>query len=97
MASAYDKFYLPELDALRFFAFLAVFSCHSWDFRHGTNQLIDIGTFGVDLFFTLSAFLITELLVREKEQFGAVDVPAFYIGAFLESGRSILLSWRWPS
>jgi peptidoglycan/LPS O-acetylase OafA/YrhL len=86
MASAYDKFYLPELDALRFLAFLAVFSCHSWDFRHGTNQLVDIGTFGVDLFFTLSAFLITELLVREKEQFGAVDVPAFYI-------RRILRIW----
>jgi peptidoglycan/LPS O-acetylase OafA/YrhL len=50
MASAYDKFYLPELDALRFLAFLAVFSCHSWDFRHGTNQLVDIRTFGVDLF-----------------------------------------------
>jgi len=64
MASADDRFYLPELDALRFFAFLAVFCCHSWDFTHGTNQLADIGTFGVDLFFTLSAFLITELLVQ---------------------------------
>jgi len=79
MASADDRFYLPELDALRFFAFLAVFCCHSWDFTHGTNQLADIGTFGVDLFFTLSAFLITELLVQEKQRFGVIDVPAFYV------------------
>jgi peptidoglycan/LPS O-acetylase OafA/YrhL len=33
---------------------------------------------GVDLFFTLSAFLITELLLRETERYGTLDVRAFW-------------------
>jgi peptidoglycan/LPS O-acetylase OafA/YrhL len=70
-----NRFYLPELDGLRFFAFLAVFIAHSGP---GTT-LFQMGTFGVDLFFCLSAYLITELLVREKGRFGALDVPAFYV------------------
>jgi peptidoglycan/LPS O-acetylase OafA/YrhL len=81
-----ERFYLPELDSLRFFAFLAVFVCHAWDIQHGPNPLADIGTFGVDLFFTLSAYLITELLLRERERLGEIDVPAFYI-------RRILRIW----
>jgi len=81
-----ERFYLPELDALRFFAFLAVFTCHAWDIRNGPNCLADMGTFGVDLFFTLSAYLITELLLREKERSGKIDVSAFYV-------RRILRIW----
>lgn len=37
------------------------------------------GGLGVDLFFALSAYLITELLVREFEQRGGIDVKAFYV------------------
>lgn len=48
--------------------------------------LSNIGGFGVDLFFTLSAYLITELLMREKERFGRLDVRAFY-------ARRILRIW----
>jgi peptidoglycan/LPS O-acetylase OafA/YrhL len=44
------------------------------------------GAFGVDLFFALSAYLITELLLREKHQRGTLDVRAFYI-------RRILRIW----
>ena len=35
--------------------------------------------FGVDLFFTLSSFLITTLLLRESSVCGALDVTAFYL------------------
>jgi peptidoglycan/LPS O-acetylase OafA/YrhL len=74
-----QTFYLPELDALRFFAFLAVFLCHvavrdgrfTWEAR--------TGMLGVDLFFALSAFLISELLLREKDRNGTLDVRAFWI------------------
>src|SRR5260370_19912385 len=41
------------------------------------------GVFGVDLFFVLSAYLITELLLREKEQCGALDVRGFYLRRML--------------
>lgn len=44
------------------------------------------GVFGVDLFFVLSAYLITELLLREKNEWGTLDVRAFYM-------RRILRIW----
>ena len=86
-------YYRPELDALRFFAFLCVFWFHRmayvatdptkdyWMFRIGT-----IGSFGVPVFFLLSAFLITELLTRERERTGRVHIRAFYM-------RRILRIW----
>ena len=65
-----ERFYLPELDVLRFFAFFAVFVSHvapcgpvfyqtrrAWPYG-------DSGAFGVDLFFTLSGYLLTSLLLR---------------------------------
>jgi peptidoglycan/LPS O-acetylase OafA/YrhL len=44
------------------------------------------GRYGVDLFFLLSAYLITELLLREVEQFGKLDLRSFY-------ARRILRIW----
>jgi peptidoglycan/LPS O-acetylase OafA/YrhL len=87
-------FYRPELDGLRFFAFLAVYLNHTLLFDPGRGPLWKrliggagtSGAFGVDLFFVLSAYLITELLLREREQHGAVDVPAFYL-------RRVLRIW----
>jgi len=37
------------------------------------------GAYGVDLFFVLSSYLITELLLRENRARGSIDVKAFYI------------------
>jgi peptidoglycan/LPS O-acetylase OafA/YrhL len=36
------------------------------------------GSYGVDLFFVLSAYLITELLIREKDENGVLDMKSFY-------------------
>lgn len=47
---------------------------------------MDAGSHGVDLFFVLSAYLITELLAREKHERGSLDVRSFYI-------RRILRIW----
>lgn len=80
------RFYVPELDSLRFFAFFGVFLCHLIHEMGYGDVLSNIGGFGVDLFFTLSAYLITELLMREKERFGRLDVRAFYL-------RRILRIW----
>jgi peptidoglycan/LPS O-acetylase OafA/YrhL len=90
-------FYRPELDVVRFFAFLAVFVYHTAYYpvdyfvtRHVPAWLAQIvvsvsraGAYGVDLFFVLSAYLITELLLREKEQHGQLDVKSFYIRRML--------------
>jgi peptidoglycan/LPS O-acetylase OafA/YrhL len=98
-ASAERTFYRSELDVLRFFAFLAVFTFHfsrpvDAYVEHGVprivatvvNGLMQGGVFGVDLFFVLSAYLITDLLLREKEEFGELDVKSFYL-------RRILRIW----
>jgi peptidoglycan/LPS O-acetylase OafA/YrhL len=86
------------LDCLRFFAFFAVFVFHTcppdagyYSSRHiPCAELIAgisrAGSFGVDLFFLLSAYLITELLLREKEEFGQIHLKLFYV-------RRILRIW----
>src|SRR6476660_5480161 len=95
-----QRFYRPELDALRFFAFLGVFIFHAAPRtmafysaagvpRWLGNLLISIfgaGAYGVDLFFALSAYLITNLLLRERAATGALDLRGFYL-------RRILRIW----
>ena len=85
-----DHWYHPELDALRFSAFLLVFLFHaSGSFRgigRGPLHGFVPGAFGVDLFFTLSAYLITEILLREWRAKGSIDIGAFYV-------RRILRIW----
>ena len=44
------------------------------------------GYYGVDLFFVLSAYLITELLLREQDKTGSIHLPQFYL-------RRILRIW----
>lgn len=70
-------FYLPELDGLRFCAFLSVFISHLCFFSF--PMFAHLGAHGVDLFFTLSAYLLTELMLREKQKLGRLDIKAFYI------------------
>ncbi|HKD78678.1 MAG TPA: acyltransferase [Candidatus Angelobacter sp.] len=94
------RFYSPELDVLRFFAFLGVFVFHaaprSIDFYAAAGfpsrlstfliSTFGAGAYGVDLFFALSSYLITSLLLRERETTGALDLRSFYI-------RRILRIW----
>lgn len=118
MKKGLERAYFPELDSLRFFAFLMVFGFH-----HGLPDLggwirdilamtIDLpililfgtggignrlgpavdhalsrnGWIGVNLFFTLSGFIITRLLLREELQYGRIDWSAFWV-------RRILRIW----
>jgi peptidoglycan/LPS O-acetylase OafA/YrhL len=64
----------PQLDGLR--TFCIIFTI----FNHipGTPTWINGGV-GVDVFFALSGFLITTLLVREKTEGIGISVRAFYI------------------
>jgi peptidoglycan/LPS O-acetylase OafA/YrhL len=63
------------LDGLRAIAILLVFTAHQrgelWPVFHGAT--------GVTLFFVLSGFLITTLLLREEDRTGKVDFRSFYI------------------
>lgn len=76
------RFYRPQLDVVRFCAFLAVFGHHTLP-RTGNHArwittAADAMGFGLSLFFVLSAYLITLLLLREREQTGSIHLVPFY-------------------
>lgn len=43
------------------------------------RPLQELGTIGVPIFFLISGFIITKLLIREEEATGSVSIAAFYI------------------
>lgn len=64
--------HVPALDGLRGVAVLAVIAYHfEYDWARG-------GYLGVDVFFVLSGFLITSLLLAEWRTTGAVRLGAFW-------------------
>ena len=67
----------PELDGLRGIAILLVVAEHVLDYEFGWS-LRAFGAVGVDVFFTLSGFLITEILVREHAETGSISFVRFY-------------------
>ncbi len=67
--------YRRWLDGLRGAAILFVLAFHF--------QLLRGGSLGVDIFFVLSGFLITTLLVEEKQRTGSIRLPLFYGRRFL--------------
>ena len=64
--------YLPALDGLRALAVAAVLLYHAGVARAGGGFL------GVDLFFVLSGFLITSLLVAERRRTGRISLARFW-------------------
>ncbi len=58
---------------------------------HCGVPVFDQGYFGVDLFFVLSGFLITRLLVDEIDATGRVDVQRFYLRRLLRLTPPLLL------
>lgn len=75
-----ERIYFPELDGLRFFAFLLVFFHHrDWFPVPAFSYLHEIGWIGVDLFFVLSSFLFTKLLIAEYNKTNSINIKKFYI------------------
>ncbi len=69
--------HLRGLDGIRALAVAAVLVYHLG--TTGSRQLLPGGFLGVDVFFVLSGFLITSLLLAEVEQTGTVSVRTFYV------------------
>lgn len=96
--------YRPELDVVRFLAFLLVFFHHilprgpihlrtsdlsALTGQTGWHVLVSIANacgMGLCLFFCLSAYLITDLLLVERQNNGVISVRKFYI-------RRVLRIW----
>jgi peptidoglycan/LPS O-acetylase OafA/YrhL len=64
--------YRPALDGLRGLAILTVMTVHV------KPILLWGGSIGVDIFFVLSGFLITVLLLEEKDRVGSINLKRFY-------------------
>jgi peptidoglycan/LPS O-acetylase OafA/YrhL len=89
------KIFFQNLDGLRFIAFFFVFSEHilwaavktlnvqSPFWEHVLYTLFANGGLGVSVFFVLSGFLITFLILKEIEVLGKLDIKGFYIRRFL--------------
>ncbi|MEX1189206.1 MAG: acyltransferase [Bacteroidia bacterium] len=85
--------YFEHLDTLRFIAFFSVFALHvtfmnayfngsSW-YQWISTSLIRNGDLGVNFFFVLSGFLITNLLLKEQDGTGKIHISSFYARRFL--------------
>jgi peptidoglycan/LPS O-acetylase OafA/YrhL len=89
-----NHWHLRQLDSIRFWAFVVVFISHTcpitptsymkfrvneWVATSLLPAIVMSGMWGVDMFFVLSAYLITKLLLKEVQKFGALDVRKFYI------------------
>jgi len=91
---AIDRVYFPNLNGLRFIAALVVIIHHieqqKADYalpNHFGNPTIQLfGELGVVLFFVLSGFLITYLLLEEERTTGTIGIRNFYV-------RRILRIW----
>ncbi|MFE5409109.1 acyltransferase family protein [Microbacterium sp. NPDC056569] len=62
----------PEIQALRALAVLGVLVFHLWPLR------LPGGYVGVDVFFVVSGFLITDHLLREQARTGRISLPKFW-------------------
>ncbi|HET9516914.1 MAG TPA: acyltransferase, partial [Actinoplanes sp.] len=69
--------HLRGLDGIRALSVISVLVYHVG--TTGGRQLLPGGFLGVDVFFVLSGFLITSLLLAEAEQSGTISLRAFYL------------------
>jgi peptidoglycan/LPS O-acetylase OafA/YrhL len=86
---------IPSLDGVRAVSFLIVFVAHA-----GLDYIVP-GRFGVNIFFLLSGYLITLLLIREQAKTGSISLKLFYMRRALRIfppmyailGATLLLLW----
>ena len=78
--------HVPELDGLRGIAIIVVLIHHQL-----TTFSLKGGFLGVDLFFVLSGFLITGLLLSEFQHTGSISIRNFYMRRVLRLGPALAL------
>src|SRR6266849_11149579 len=86
-----ESVYFPGLNVIRAIAATLVLIWHAMQLRHFLGlppgpPVNEMAGFAVTMFFVLSGFLITYLLLREQERFGAISRRRFYL-------RRILRIW----
>ena len=74
-----------HIDALRAFAVMLVVLAHA-----GLSAIIPGGS-GVTIFFSISGFIITFLVLREKDKTGGFSITGFYTRRFLKIAPPLLV------
>lgn len=69
--------YRPEIDGLRTIAVLSVILYHA-ELTFFGGKFLSGGFLGVDVFFVISGFLITSLMMSEYEKTGTISISNFY-------------------
>src|ERR1017187_2106620 len=76
---------IPSLDGLRALSIFLVVSLHTLQ-RYGLHHHVGLGWYalfnggsGGSIFFVISGFLITSLLLQEHRKRGSISLPGFYL------------------
>lgn len=77
--------YYKGIDGLRAVAILTVMVSHA------KVPYIRGGFMGVDIFFVISGFLITTILLKEYANRGSISIPNFYMRRILRLMPALLL------
>jgi len=77
LGSSEREGFRPDIEGLRGIAVALVVLFHAGLLSQSSTQLTG-GFIGVDLFFVISGFLITGLLIRERERDGRIGFARFY-------------------
>ncbi|HKO11610.1 MAG TPA: acyltransferase [Acidobacteriaceae bacterium] len=74
-----SKHTIPSLDGLRAISILLVVCSHASLAFGAVARARPLGQLGVQVFFVISGYLITTLLLREWERTGGLDLTGFYV------------------
>src|SRR5580700_4899819 len=99
---------IPSLDGLRAISIFCVLLAHLSGTRHFLRcEVFELyGNFGVRMFFVISGYLITTLLLKEQQRTGTISLREFYArrsyrilpAAYAYMFMAIALNWsalRW--
>ena len=79
------------LDGLRGIAILLVLACHIPPPSGSSESLLAGGFLGVDIFFVLSGFLISSILVAEWKSTGTIILSRFYLRRFARLAPALIV------
>jgi peptidoglycan/LPS O-acetylase OafA/YrhL len=78
--------YMPQLDGIRVIAVTLVF-CSHWLPQDSLIHAFPLGRIGVDIFFVLSGFLITKILLKERFNADSYILSASGCYLYFQYGR----------